>query len=73
MIKNCTRFEYRAGEKVCHFYCDQDVNTAEIKEIANLMIAQMIEIERKVTDEQSKEQEKIVKPDFESKEADIEA
>lgn len=73
MITNCTRIEYRLGDKLCHFYCDQDVNTAQIRDVANHMIAQMVEIEKKMAEMHAQEQEKIVKPDFEGKEADIEA
>ena len=53
MIRNCTQLSYQIEDKYYHFTCDIDATTSKVKEVASQIIADMVEIERKVAEQQA--------------------
>jgi hypothetical protein len=59
MFKNVTRLEHKIGERVYHFFCDQDSPVVEVKEAFYKWLGFAEQIERSASETAKAEIEKI--------------
>lgn len=57
MINNCTCLSYYVGDKLFQVFCRQDSTTVDLKEVASQMIAEVVDVEKRIAEQQAQAEE----------------